>query len=81
MRPRSSSVRSPSPPPTARRSSERNQLRGLLKAYQGKARSLRALEDDAIVALFEGARHELYTAPTDLGVASELISRYQEALR
>lgn len=59
----------------------RNQLRGLLKAYQGKARSLRALEDDAIVALFEGARHELYTAPTDLGVASELISRYQEALR
>jgi hypothetical protein len=59
----------------------RNQLRGLLKAYQGKARSLRALEDDGIVALFEGARHELYTAPTDLGVASELITRYQEALR
>jgi hypothetical protein len=59
----------------------RNQLRGLLKAYQGKARSLRALEDDATVALFEGARHELYTAPTDLGVATELISRYQEALR
>jgi hypothetical protein len=59
----------------------RNQLRGLLKAYQGKARSLRALEDDEIVALFEGARHELYTAPTDLGVATELITRYQEALR
>ncbi len=59
----------------------RNQLRGMLKAYQGKARSLRALEDDEIVALFEGARHELYTAPTDLGVATELITRYQEALR
>ena len=60
---------------------QRNQLRGLLKAYQGKARSLRALEDGEIVALFEGARHELYTAPTDLGVATELITRYQEALR
>ena len=60
---------------------QRNQLRGLLKAYQGKARSLRALEDDATVALFEDARHELYTAPTDLGVATELISRYQDALR
>ncbi|MEA2142101.1 MAG: hypothetical protein QOI64_531 [Solirubrobacteraceae bacterium] len=59
----------------------RNQLRGLLKAYQGKARSLRALEDEQIAALFEGARHELYTAPTDLGVATELITRYQEALR
>ena len=31
----------------------RNQLRGLLKAYQGKARALRALEDAGIVALFE----------------------------
>jgi hypothetical protein len=59
----------------------RDQLRGLLKAYQGKARSLRALENGEIVALFEGAQHELYTAPTDLGVATELITRYQEALR
>jgi hypothetical protein len=59
----------------------RNQLRGLLKAYQGKARSLRALENGETVALFEGAQHELYTAPTDLDVATELITRYQEALR
>lgn len=59
----------------------RDQLRGLLKAYQGKARALRALEDGEIVALFEGAQHELYTAPTDLGAATELITRYQEALR
>jgi hypothetical protein len=59
----------------------RNQLRGMLRAYQGKARALRALEDGEMVALFEGARHELYTAPTDLGVATELISRYQAALR
>jgi hypothetical protein len=59
----------------------RTALRGLLKAYQGKARSRRALEDDEIVALFEDAQHELYTAPTDLGAATELITRYQEALR
>jgi hypothetical protein len=59
----------------------RNQLRGMLKAYQGKARARRALEEDELVALFEGARHELYTAPTDLGIATELITRYQEALR
>ena len=59
----------------------RNQLRGLLKAYQGKARTRRALEEREIVALFEGAQHELYTAPTDLGVATALITRYQEALR
>jgi hypothetical protein len=59
----------------------RNQLRGMLKAYQGKARSLRVLEEGDIVALFEGARHELYTAPTDLGVATQLITRYQAALR
>src|SRR4051794_10657904 len=59
----------------------RNHLRGLLKAYQGKARALRALENGETVALFEGAQHELYTAPTDLGMATELITRYQEALR
>jgi len=59
----------------------RNQLRGMLKAYQGKARSLRALENGAITELFDRAEHELYTAPTDLVAATELITRYQEALR
>lgn len=59
----------------------RDQLRGMLKAYQGKARSLRRLEDREIGELFRRAEHELYTAPTDLGTAAELITRYQEALR
>jgi hypothetical protein len=59
----------------------RNQLRGMLKAYQGKARSLRALERGEMMELFDRAEHELYTAPTDLGAAAELVTRYQEALR
>jgi hypothetical protein len=59
----------------------RNHLRGLLKAYQGKARSRRLLEDCEIGELFRRAEHELYTAPTDLGAATELITRYQEVLR
>jgi hypothetical protein len=59
----------------------RNQLRGLLKAYQGKARSRRLLEDRETSELFRRAEHELYTAPTDLRAAAELITRYQEVLR
>jgi hypothetical protein len=59
----------------------RNHLRGLLKAYQGKARSRRLLEDREIGELFRRAEHELYTAPTDLRAATELITRYQEVLR
>lgn len=59
----------------------RNQLRGMLKAYHGKARSLRALESSEIADLFDRAERELYTAPTDLGAAAELLTRYQEALR
>ena len=59
----------------------RNQLRGLLKAYQGKARSRRLLEDRETSELFRRAEHELYTAPADLRAAAELITRYQEVLR
>lgn len=59
----------------------RDQLRGLLKAYHGKARTLRLLEDRDVAELFDRAKHELYTAPTNLGAATELVTRYQEALR
>ena len=59
----------------------RDELRGRLKAYQGKARSLRVLENREIAELFERAQRELYAAPTDLGAATELVTRYQEALR
>ena len=58
----------------------RNQLRGLLKAYQAKARGVRALEEPAITRLFEQAELALYTAPTDLDAAAELVGRYQRAL-
>ena len=59
----------------------RDQLRGMLKAYQGKARARRVLENSGMTELFDRAERELYTAPTDLGAATELITRYQEALR
>lgn len=58
----------------------RNQLRGLLKAYQAKARGVRALEEPAIALLFEQAERALYTAPADLDAATALVGRYQRAL-
>jgi hypothetical protein len=58
----------------------RNQLRGLLSAYEGKAKHLRLIEDPTLAAMFRAARDCLYTAPTDLVLAAELVQRYQRAL-
>jgi hypothetical protein len=58
----------------------RNQLRGLLSAYEGKAKRLRLIEDPALAAMLRAARACLYTAPTDLETAAELVRRYQSAL-
>jgi hypothetical protein len=58
----------------------RNQLRGLLSAYEGKAKSLRLIEDPALAGMLRAARACLYTAPTDLEIAAELVRRYQCAL-
>jgi hypothetical protein len=59
---------------------ERNELRGRLDAYQGRARRLRLTEDAAVAELLERARESLYQAPTELARARELVSRYQQAL-
>ncbi len=59
---------------------QRNELRGRLKAYQAKARNLRALEDPAIEELFAQARDALYDSPTDLTAAARLVAAYQRAL-
>jgi hypothetical protein len=59
---------------------ERNELRGRLDAYQGRARRLRLTEDPALAELFGRAHESLYHAPTDLARARELVRRYQEAL-
>jgi hypothetical protein len=58
----------------------RNQLRGLLDAYQAKARRLGPTEDTALADLYAQAHDALYTAPTDVDHAAELVRRYQRAL-
>jgi hypothetical protein len=58
----------------------RNQLRALLEAYQVKAGRLGAIEDPELEQVFTQAHQVLFTAPTDLSVAAQLIRRYQELL-
>jgi len=58
----------------------RDQLRALLEAYQVKAGRLGAIEDPELEQIFTRAHEELYTAPTDLALVSQLVRRYQERL-
>jgi hypothetical protein len=58
----------------------RNELRGLLDACQAKATRLGLIEDTRLAGMFEQAHDSLYTAPTDLVEASELVHRYRHAL-
>jgi hypothetical protein len=58
----------------------RGELRGLLDAYQAKAKQLGLIEDPELSAMFDQAHDALYTAPTDLGQAAELVRSYQQAL-
>jgi|tagenome__1003787_1003787.scaffolds.fasta_scaffold20961130_3 hypothetical protein len=59
---------------------ERDQLRGLLGAYQAKAHAVGALEDRGLSERFDHARRALYTAPTDLCEAARLVQDYRRAL-
>lgn len=58
----------------------RNQFRALLDAYQVKAARLGVVEDPQLASIYDQARQELYTAPTDLAAAEALVRRYQTAL-
>jgi cellobiose-specific phosphotransferase system component IIA len=58
----------------------RNQLRALLEAYQVKAKRLGRVEDRELAQLFDHAQDTLYNAPTDLGLAAQLVRSYQQAL-
>jgi hypothetical protein len=58
----------------------RNQFRALLDAYQVKAKRLGHLEDADLAEIFERAHAALYTAPTDLADAAQLVRRYQQRL-
>jgi hypothetical protein len=58
----------------------RNQLRALLEAYQVKAGRLGAIEDPEVERIFAQAHSALYTAPTDVAAAAQMVRRYQERL-
>ncbi len=58
----------------------RNQLRALLEAYQVKAGRLGAIEDPELERIGSQVHEVLYTAPTDLALAAQLVRRYQELL-
>ena len=58
----------------------RNQFRALLEAYQVKAKRLGRLEDPELQRILQRARDTLYTAPTDLALAAQLVRSYQQAL-
>jgi hypothetical protein len=59
---------------------DRHELRALLETYQVKARRLGRGEDPALSEIFREAQSVLYTAPTDLARAAQLVRRYQLAL-
>src|SRR5262249_23631584 len=56
----------------------RNELRGRLDAYRAKAQQIGRLEDTDATRAYDRAHRVLYTAPTDLVTASELVERYQD---
>ena len=58
----------------------RDQLRALLDAYQAKAGALGMIEDADLVAAHTRAHDVLYTAPTDLALAAQLVRAYQQIL-
>ena len=59
---------------------KRDELRGLLDAYKAKAARLGGIEDEELTALYGRARELLWTAPCDLDVAQDAVTRYQRAV-
>jgi hypothetical protein len=60
--------------------SRRDELRGRLDAYNAKAAALGLIEDGQLSRIFDAAQRELFTAPTDLDRAEEIVRRYQLAI-
>ena len=59
----------------------RDELRGMLTAYQAKAQAVGLAEDVELGELYAAAREELYSAPCDLGRAEQRVLEYQRAIR
>ena len=58
----------------------REELRGLLGAYQAKAARLGAAEDPGLTERYDRARGLLWTAPCDLAAAADAVAGYQRAV-
>lgn len=58
---------------------QRNEMRGLLRAYRSKAAMLPDL-DDEVRELGDDAHEELFTSPTDLERARDLIAQFSAGL-
>jgi multidrug efflux pump subunit AcrA (membrane-fusion protein) len=58
----------------------RDELRGLLGAYQAKAARLGAAEDPGLTERYNYARGLLWTAPCDLAAAADAVTGYQQAV-
>jgi hypothetical protein len=59
---------------------QRDELRGLLRAYKAKAARLGAAEDANVAARYDEAHALLWTAPCDLAVAQAAVATYQRAI-
>jgi hypothetical protein len=60
--------------------SQRDELRGLLGAYQAKAARLGAAEDPGLTERYDRARGLLWNAPCDLSAAADAVTGYQQAV-
>jgi hypothetical protein len=58
----------------------RDELRGLLNAYQARAAKLGGAEDSELDARYDRARDLLWTAPCDLSAAADAVAGYQQAV-
>jgi hypothetical protein len=58
----------------------REELRGLLGAYQAKAARVGGAEDSMLEYRYDRARSLLWTAPCDLSAAADAVTGYQQAV-
>jgi hypothetical protein len=59
---------------------ERDDLRGLLKAYAAKAAATGRSGDPVVAAAYDRAHDVLWTAPCDIPQARALVAAYQHSL-